>query len=213
MSFVKEKLVVKEVKNKTYERRDAAMMQEIVRKSRSYRRFQEDKAVDGQTLKGLIELARLIPSAGNKQPLKYILSYTPEKNSVIFSTLGWAAYLKDWPGPADGERPSAYVVILGDSEISESVPWDHPIAAQTIALGAAELGLGTCIIASVNKERLAYALKIPARYQILLVMALGRPAETVVLDEMKEGDFKYWRDDSGIHHVPKRTLKELILDL
>jgi nitroreductase len=189
------------------------MMQEIVRKSRSYRRFQEARAVEGQTLSGLIELARLIPSAGNKQPLKYILSYTPEKNGTIFPTLGWAAYLKDWPGPAEGERPSAYVVIVGDNEISESVPWDYPIASQTIALGAAELGLGTCIIASVNKERLAQALKIPARYPVLLVIALGYPAETVVLDEIKDGDYKYWREDSGVHHVPKRSLKEIILDL
>lgn len=189
------------------------MMQELVRKSRSYRRFQENRAVEGQALKGLIELVRLIPSAGNKQPLKYVLSHTREKNGNIFPTLGWAAYLTDWPGPAEGERPSGYVVILGDSEISESVPWDYPIAAQTIALGAAEIGLGACIIASVNKGRLAEVLKIPARYQILLVVALGYPKETVVLDEMKEGDVKYWRDDAGVHHVPKRALGELILDL
>ena len=189
------------------------MMQDLVRKSRSYRRFQEGKAIDGQTLRDLIEVARLIPSAGNKQPLKYILSHTRERNGLVFPSLGWAAYLKDWPGPAEGERPAAYVVILGDKDISESVPWDHPIAAQTIALGAAEIGLGTCIIASVDKARLAEALKVPDRYQILLVVALGYPAETVVIDEMKEGDYRYWRDDTGIHHVPKRSLKELILDL
>jgi len=189
------------------------MMQELVRRCRSYRRFHENKGVAEQTLKGLIELARLIPSAGNKQPLKYILSCTREKNEMIFPTLGWAAYLKDWTGPVEGERPSAYVVILGDSEISASIPWDHPIAAQTIVLGAAEIGLGACILASVAKDRLAEALKIPARYQILLVVALGYPEETVVLEEMKEGDYKYWRDDSGVHHVPKRALKDLILDL
>jgi nitroreductase len=189
------------------------MMQEIVKKSRSYRRFQEDKAVEPHILRGLIELARLIPSAGNKQPLKYILSQSHEKNSLIFPALGWAAYLKDWSGPAAGERPAAYVIIVGDTEISESVPWDYPIAAQTIALGAAELGLGTCIIASVNKDRLGAALKIPARYPVLLVVAIGYPNETVVLDEMKEGDYKYWRDSSGVHHVPKRSLDELILEL
>ncbi len=189
------------------------MMQELVRKSRSYRRFQEDRSLEGQTLKDLVELARMIPSGGNRQPLKYIISYTKEKNEAIFPTLAWAAYLKDWQGPAEGERPCGYVVILGDNEISESVPWDHSIAAQTIALGAAEIGLGACIIASVNKEKLAGALKIPGRYQVLLVVALGYPNEKVVLEEMKEGDFKYWRDPAGVHHVPKRSLKELILDL
>lgn len=188
------------------------MMHELVKKSRSYRRFREDRVLDAQTLKGLVELARLIPSAGNKQPLKYVLSCDAEKNGLIFPALGWAAYLKDWPGPAEGERPAGYIVIMGDGEISEQVPWDHAIAAQTIALGAAELGLGACIIASVNKERLQKALKIPPRYHVLLVVALGQPAETVVLDEMKEGDFRYWRDASGVHHVPKRRLDELILD-
>ena len=162
------------------------MMQELVRKSRSYRRFDEKRGADDATLKGLIELARLVPSAGDRQPLKYVISNIPEKNSRIFPTLGWAAYLKDWPGPIEGERPAAYIVILGDSLISESVPWDYPIAAQTIALGAAELGLGTCIIASIDKKRLKDALKIPERYEVLLVMALGHPVETVVIDEMKE---------------------------
>ena len=189
------------------------MMQDLLRRSRSYRRFQEERAIEAQMLMNLIELARLIPSAGNRQPLKYILSCTKERNGLIFPTLGWAAYLKDWPGPAEGERPTGYLVILGDTEISESVQWDHPIAAQTIALGAAEMGLGTCIIASVDKARLAEALKVPDRYQVLLVVALGYPAETVVIDEMKEGDYRYWRDDTGVHHVPKRSLKELILDL
>jgi len=189
------------------------MMEELVRKRRSYRRFQEDRVIEGRILEGLIELARLMPSAGNQQPLKYILSHTPEKNGKIFPFLGWAAYLKDWAGPAEGERPAGYVVILQDSEISESVPWDHSIAAQTIALGAAEIGLGTCIIARVNREGLAGALKIPPRFHILLVVAVGYPKETIVLEEMKAGDYRYWRDEADIHHVPKRTLKELILEL
>ena len=189
------------------------MMQELVRKSRSYRRFKEEKSIEEKTLRGLIDLARLMPSAGNMQPLKFVLSRTPEKNGIVFPTLKWAAYLKDWPGPSEGERPAAYVVILGDNEITKSVPWDYPIAAQTIALGAADIGLGACILASVNKDQLVAGLKIPPRYQVLLVVALGYPEETVVLEEMKEGDFKYWRDDSDVHHVPKRSLNELILDL
>ena len=189
------------------------MMQDLVKKSRSFRRFQEERPIEEHTWVSLIELARLIPSAHNMQPLKYVLSHTRERNELIFSTLKWAVYLKDWPGPAEGEHPAGYVVILGDREISESVPWDYPIAAQTIALGAAEIGLGACILASIDKKRLAETVKIPARYQIFLVVALGYPKETVVIDEMREGNFKYWRDDAGVHHVPKRNLKELILDL
>ncbi len=137
------------------------MMQELVAKSRSYRRFQEAKPLSVRTLTALVELARLVPTAGNRQPLKYVLSATAEKNGIIFPSLGWAAYLKDWSGPAAGERPAGYIVILADKEISESVQWDHPIAAPTIALGAAEEGLGACIIASVNRERLRKGLRIP----------------------------------------------------
>jgi nitroreductase len=200
-------------RNNTTKKRRSAMMQELVTKSRSYRRFQQEKPISVQTLTALIELARLIPTAGNRQPLKYVLSATGEKNGIIFPCLGWAAYLKDWSGPVEGERPAAYIVILADREISENVQWDHPIAAQTIALGAAEKGLGACILASVNRERLRKELKVSARYEILLVVALGYRGETVVLDEMKEGDYKYWRDELGVHHVPKRPLTELILDL
>jgi nitroreductase len=193
--------------------KEADVIRELVTKSRTYRRFLQDKPVSKATLTDLIELARLIPSAGNRQPLKYILSNTREKNERVFPCLAWAAYLKGWGGPVEGERPAAYVIILGDSEISETVLWDHAIAAQTIALGAAEAGLGSCIIASIDRDRLKRELLITSQYQVLLVLALGYPGETVVLEEMKGGDCKYWRDEQSVHHVPKRSLAEIIIDL
>ena len=112
------------------------MIEELVMKNRSYRRFYENKSIDNETLKELINLARLSPSAGNLQPLKYILSNTPEKNSLIFPCLAWAGYLKEWPGPQEGERPAAYVVILGDTDITKKFGCGHGIAAQSILLGA-----------------------------------------------------------------------------
>jgi nitroreductase len=193
--------------------KEVVMMQELVTKSRSYRRFQENRSVSHETLKELVALARLTPSATNKQPLKYILSWNREKNDVIFPCLGWARFLKEWPGPAEGERPAAYIVILGDTEITETVQWDHGIVAQTIMLGAVEQDLRGCIIATIDRDRLRKGLKIPIRYQILLVIALGYPNETIVIEEMKGGDFKYWRDEESRHHVPKRSFSELILDL
>jgi nitroreductase len=189
------------------------ILRELVLKNRSYRRFHQDVSIELETLKGLVDLARLSASGGNHQPLKYILSCDPEKNARIFSQLGWAAYLKDWSGPAEGERPSAYIIILGDRKVRESFGPDHGIAAQSILLGATERRLGGCIIATIRKERLRQALSIPDHLEILLVLALGAPKEIVVIEAVgPDGNIKYWRDEQGTHHVPKRSLDEIILD-
>lgn len=187
-------------------------LRDLVLKTRSYRRFYEDVPVPRETLRELVDLARQTASAANRQPLKYWLSWEPEMNQRIFPCLAWAAYLKDWGGPAEGERPSAYIIILGDTEIAKDFNLDPGIAAQTIMLGATEQGFGGCMIASIRKEMLREALNIPERYQILLVLALGKPKEKVVLEPVgPAGDIKYYRDSEGVHHVPKRSLSEIIL--
>ncbi len=188
------------------------MIKDLVLKNRSYRRFHQDTAVGIETLRELVDLARLSASAANIQPLKYILSCDPGRNALIFPTLGWAAYLKDWPGPAEGERPSAYIVVLGDRNLKPSFGCDHGIAAQSILLGATEKGLGGCILGSIKREELAEALRIRPHLEILLVIALGKPREKVVIEEAgPDGDIKYWRDDAGVHHVPKRLLDDIII--
>jgi nitroreductase len=188
------------------------MIRDLILHNRSCRRFEEDSAIERQTLVELVDLARLSGSAANLQPLKYMLSCEPQRNAEIFPHLAWAAYLKDWPGPPPGERPAAYIIILGDTEISKTFGCDHGIAAQSILLGARERGLAGCMIGLIKRDALREALAIPRRYEILLVVALGKPREQVVLDEVgPDGDIKYWRDDNGVHHVPKRPLEELIL--
>lgn len=188
------------------------MLKDLVLKNRSYRRFDEGHAIEMETLRELVDLARCSASGANRQPLKYVLSNQPERNAAIFPTLAWAGYLKDWPGPDEGERPSAYVVILLDKEISNNPFCDHGIAAQSILLGAAERGLGGCMIASIQRETLAQALGLTERYEILLVLALGKPVEQVVLEPAgPDGEIRYWRDERQVHHVPKRALEEIIL--
>ena len=188
------------------------MIRDLILKNRSYRRFYEEVAIERETLQELVELARFSASASNRQPLKYMLSCTPEKNADVFSTLGWAAALTDWPGPSQGERPSAYIIILGDTSISKVFGVDHGIAAQSIMLGAVDRGLGGCMLASVERDRLRRLLDIPEQYEILLVLALGKPKEKVVLEELEpEGDFRYWRDAESVHHVPKRRLDDIII--
>lgn len=187
------------------------MFRELVKKSRSIRRFRENEKIDRETLKSLVDLARLSPSAANLQPLKYMIVNDPETNEKIFPCTAWAGYLKEWNGPEEGERPAAYIIILGDTEISSSTGCDHGIAAQSIMLGAAEQGIGCCMIGSIKREQLRKQLDIPSRYDILLILALGKPAEDVVLEDAKEGNIKYYRDEKDVHHVPKRPLDEVII--
>ncbi len=127
-------------------------LKDLVTKARTYRRFDESKKIDYKVLEQLVELARLSPSGGNRQPLRFLLCNTPEDCEKIFPKLAWAAYLTDWAGPVKGERPSGYIVILGDKSITEAFGVDHGIAAQSIMLGATEAGLGGCIMGAMNRE-------------------------------------------------------------
>lgn len=185
---------------------------EIVRKSRSYRRFDEQKEIPQLALLKLVDNARLIPSGSNLQPLKYYIVEYDQRN-IVFPFLKWAGYLADWDGPKEGERPSAYIVIVSDKKISPNVKWDHGIAAQTILLGAVSKEMGGCIIGSIDREGLAAALDISDDYTIELVIALGYPIEKVVIKEIENGeDIKYYRDSEGTHYVPKRKLADIILN-
>ena len=188
------------------------MIRDLVIENRTCRRFYQEVAIELETLRELVDLARLSASGANRQPLKYILSCDPQKNALIFPRLSWAGALKDWPGPSEGERPSAYITILGDTEISQAFGCDHGIAAQSILLGARERGLGGCMLGSVKRDELSKALGIPPRYEILLVLALGKPKEKVVLETIgADGNFNYWRDSDNVHHVPKRPLDDIII--
>lgn len=190
------------------------MIYELIKKNRSYRRFYEDVTIDSKTLKSFIELARLTPSTRNSQPLKYIVSNTKETNAKIFPALAWAGYLKDWAGPVEGERPAAYIIIVVDKNITQTKPaHDEGIVAQSILLGAVEQGFGGCIIVSVKRQELAEVMNIPEQYEIALVIALGKPKETVVITDVKNNDIKYFRDENAVHYVPKRSIDDIILDI
>lgn len=189
------------------------MIRDLVIRNRSYRRFREDETIDRQTLMELVDLARLSASAANLQPLNYVITNSPEMCSQVFPTLSWAGYLKDWDGPSQGERPAAYITILADSGISRNVGCDHGIAAQSILLGAVEKGLGGCMIGSIDRNVLRTVLAIPEQLEILLVIALGRPTEEVLLATVgPDGSIKYFRDENGVHHVPKRKLEDVLVD-
>jgi nitroreductase len=189
------------------------MIKDLILKNRSYRRFFQEEKISREQLLAWIDLARLSASGRNSQSLKYILSIDDAMNAQIFEHLSWAGYLSDWDGPEDGERPSAYIVMLHDKSIAQNYFCDDGIAMQSMLLGATEAGFGGCMLYSINRTKLRELLKLTDQFDIVGILALGKPKETVVLDEVIGGNIKYWRDENQVHHVPKRALDEIILEI
>jgi len=189
------------------------MLKDLVLKNRSYRRFDQSRGISKETLLEYVDLARNSPSGRNLQTLKYFISNDSTLNAKIFPTLSWAGYLKDWAGPKEGERPSAYIVMVEDMMIGKNLVHDQGIAAQTIMLAATESGVGGCMIYTVKRNELAEIVNLPEHLEVVLVLALGVPIEEVVIDTMlANGDVKYWRDENQVHHVPKRSLKDIVIN-
>lgn len=189
------------------------MIRELIIKNRSYRRFDELVKIPEEKLKNWIELARFSASGRNMQPLKYAICTDELLNKQIFQQLGWAGYLTNWPGPEEGERPTAYIAVMLDKSLAEKYYCDDGIAIQSILLGAVEEGFGGCIIGSVNKGKVTKLLRLPEHLEILWLIALGKPTEEVVLETSEDNNIKYWRDKNKVHHVPKRPLDELIFKM
>lgn len=189
------------------------MIRELVLRNRSYRRFVEFEPILRQTLRDLVDLARLSASAANLQNLRYWLVESGPECNTVFSCLKWANYLRDWDGPAAGERPAAYILILAPQNATRYDYYDCGIACQSMLLGATSIGLGGCMIASMDRERLEQELQLPPELDIMLAVAIGRPAEIVLVDDLDaQGNIEYWRDEKDRHHVPKRNLDSLILN-
>lgn len=184
----------------------------LVKKSRSTRRFQEERQISEEILLNLLDIARFCPSGRNRQPIRYILSIDREENARIRTCIQWAMDLPDWEGPEEGENPAAYITMVTEQKCVPDPRYDIGIAAQTILLAAAECGIGGCMIGSIERAALRRILAIPKEFEIHLLLALGYPAETIVLDPLPEvGDTRYWRDAEGVHHVPKRSLAGILL--
>ena len=185
---------------------------ELVHRSRSFRRFNQSVRIPSELLVDLVSLARVSPSPSNLQGLKFWLVSNEEECEQVFNNVKFGGYFKDWSGPAEGEKPSAYILILGDKEVKLTFEIDAGIAAQTILLGAAEAGFGGCMVKSFKRESLQELLGLGETFELVLVIALGKPAEKCVIEDFdSEKGIEYYRDDAGVHHVPKRKLEDLIL--
>ena len=163
------------------------MIRDLIIENRTCRRFYQDVPVELDTLRELVDLTRFTASGSNMQPLRYMLFCEPEKNTLIFPVLGWAGQIRDWPGPSEGERPSAYIIMLGDTDVGlRFAEVDAGLATHSIMLGAREKGLGGCMIGSVKRRELRRDLEIPDHFDVPLVIALGKPKEMVLIEEVGE---------------------------
>ena len=186
--------------------------QALVREARTCRRFVEDQPLSMADLEWLVDCARLTPSARNAQVLRFILVTKGQVCDDLFRLTRWAGALKEGGTPAPGERPTAFIAILAPAEGAKLAPFDAGIASETIQLAAATRGWGCCIIYSVDRAGAIPLLKAPAAMDIPLVLGLGVAKEKRVIAEMPaDGSFNYWRDAAGVHHVPKRSLEELVI--
>jgi len=184
------------------------MIYEKITSRRTIRKYTR-KDIPEEVLLKCVDAARLSPSAANLQPLKYIITDDQELLSEVFRTLSWAGYLPDYQ-PSEEEMPRAYIVILLDKSIRKNPGHDAGIAAMSISMVAYDEGLGSCILGAVEREKLRELLNVPSSLDIVLVVALGYPAENPVVDKMKDGDIKYWLDENGVLHVPKRDLEDIV---
>lgn len=187
------------------------MISELIQKNRSYRRFYESEKIELPDLKKWINNARLGASGRNAQTLKYLTITSEAVKNDVFEQLAWAGYLSNWEGPQKGERPAAYVIMLNDETLGKNYFCDDGIAAQNLLLSAVEDGFGGCIIRAFKNTELRTLLNLPNHIKIIQVIALGKPKEIIQIEDMRNGDIKYWRDSNNVHHVPKRDLEEIIL--
>ena len=185
---------------------------QLVSEARTCRRFVQDTRIRQDDLNWLMEGVRCAPCGRNAQVLRYILVSSPEKCAELFVHMRWAGALKDWDGPVEGERPTAYVAILSPKESTAIMQMDVGIVGQTIQLAAHTKGIGCCMHASFEKPACMKLLRVPEDMQIALILALGVAKEERRLAPMPaSGEFAYWRDAQGVHHVPKRAVSELVL--
>ena len=188
---------------------------DLVLQNRSYRGYDNHVTQTKETLMALVDHARLMPAAKNAQPLKYFLAYEKAVVDQIQAHTNWAGLLADLNLPFAGEKPTSFIVVLQDTDLEPALAQfktDVGIAGATITLAAAEMGLGCCMIGSFSAAGVKEVMKLPEALSPVLVIAVGKPNEKIVLTEAVDGNIAYYRDEDNVHYVPKRKLEDIIFD-
>ena len=181
---------------------DERMIENLIKNNRSYRIFDESYKISIDMLKEMLNVARFTSSGRNMQTIRFLPITKASQLNIIYENIKWAGYLKDWNGPVEGQRPTAFILFLSDEKIKKSPTFDI------------EEGLGGCMIGAFNRKNISQDLNLPQNYNIELILALGKPNQNVVIEDIKEGDdIKYWKDEDNTHHVPKIVLDDLIVEI
>ena len=181
----------------------------LVKNTRCVRRYKEAN-ISYEDLADLVDIARQTSSGKNLQPLKYIIITDTKQKEEVYKPLVWAAHLQDWE-QLPSQKPSAYILILEDTDINGFSDIDSGIAMQTIMLGARAKGLGSCILASIDKEAYKKLFNLPSNLEPRFIIAFGKQDEEIKITDIKD-DTNYYRDENSTHFVPKRSLKEVLIN-
>lgn len=178
---------------------------QLILKRRTIRIF-KNKKIPRKILEKLVNAARLAPSARNLQPLEYLVVDDEKLCDRIFENVYFGGQVEKLRTKEN--RPVAYILVLVNKNIKpERFEHDVGLAIENIVLTAWEEGIGACIMGAIEREKISKIFNLPSHYYLDLVIALGYLAEKPVIEE-KYGH--YWRDEKGILHVPKRSLKEIL---
>lgn len=182
---------------------------ELILKRRTIRRFKPEQVTE-ELLNKLVNAGRLAPSGANLQPLEFIVVNNSELVNKVFPSLKWAGYIAPAGNPPEGKRPTAYVIVLINTEIrSQGGEVDAAAAIENMILAALEDGVGSCWLGAIDRDKLRTLFNIPQNYRVDSVLALGYPDESPVLEEVTDS-IKYWKDENGVLHVPKRKLSDVV---
>lgn len=183
----------------------------LISSRRTIRKFKQTP-VSNECLNKYVQAARLAPSAGNVQSLKYIIVSDEQMRDNVFSTLKWAGYLAPEYNPDKNHRPMAYIIVCNDTNIEKKgYDMDVGAAVENMILSAWDDGVGTCWIGSVNRPVLKKYLDLTDNIYISCVLALGYPDEEPKEVKLSEdGSIKYYLEN-GTLCVPKRDIDDIII--
>ena len=190
------------------------MLKDLVKATRTYRKYDQSHVIEESVLRGIVDIARFSNSGSNLQPFRYKIVCTQPMLDKLFALTKWGGRYKDYTGPAAGEQPTGFIVICCDENIrtAKSAEVDTGIVATVLVLAAGEIGLGSCMIGNFPRKECRELLELPEKVEPMLVVAFGKPNDTIVLEELEKGaSTDYYRDEKGVHHVPKRKLDDLLL--